>query len=195
VPSVQWLHSLQAATAPQLLAASEADAAELAWAMAKLACAAAASSPAPAPTTAASSATTTAAAATTTGTAVVAGSGAGLLLLPAWRHALHQRAATQRPGVGEAYSLLDLARLLWACAALGVQPRAGLLNSFAGECTVLAQGGRAGTPASCVGVAGASSSCGMCQLHTTLPLSTAPTRVHSQHPIAPPPSPLRRQEH
>lgn len=44
-----------------------------------------------------------------------------------------QRVTVQRMGVGEVYSLPDLARLLWACAALGVQPRPGLINSFAGQ--------------------------------------------------------------
>lgn len=43
-----------------------------------------------------------------------------------------QRVTLQRMGVGEAYSVVDLARLLWACATLGVSPRAGLINSFAG---------------------------------------------------------------
>jgi hypothetical protein len=35
-------------------------------------------------------------------------------------------------GVGEAYSVGDLAHLLWGCAMLGVVPRQGLINSFAG---------------------------------------------------------------
>jgi hypothetical protein len=43
-------------------------------------------------------------------------------------HACHPWTA----GVGEAYSVGDLAHLLWGCAMLGVVPRQGLINSFAG---------------------------------------------------------------
>jgi hypothetical protein len=117
LPDAGWLRSLQAATAPELLKAREVHAAELIWAVAKLTAAAAAPSDSASISNSASSAPT-----------------AGLLLLPQWRTAFEQRVSAQRPGVGEAYSLVDLARLLWACATLRTSPRAGLLNSFAGVC-------------------------------------------------------------
>lgn len=121
MPSVDWLHALQSATAPHVLKANEANAAELIWAVAKLA----------------------KAASTTDSTSTVAHS----LLLPQWRVAFEQRVGAQRPGVGEAYGLVDLARLLWAAATLQARPRPGLLNSFAGRC--LHSQGKQRLPFSC----------------------------------------------